>query len=114
MDKTAMEDLVTRDVFIQAQIDVLTKEKTEIRKTLVGELGLGTHLIAGYQVIVSQPAKWTTETKALFASEHPETENPNFYLLQLDTKTVEQHLAPVDVARYKLPAAKQVQVRGGK
>lgn len=108
-DTVALEQLVLEDAKLAETEAAIKERRTQIRAALATRFDVGTHALAGRQVIVTQPGR--LDTKAL-ERDYPVATFPALYRAGLDTKAVRDQIAPAVLDdRYTTRGAKTVSIR---
>ena len=107
MDST---DLVVRDTQIGEALEALTGERKAIRVALADRLNLGTTVLAGLKVTVTEPLRWDTKGKAKFAADYPPATYPDLYKPEIDTRAADRLIAPAVLDGYKASSGRQVRI----
>jgi hypothetical protein len=102
------EQLVLELVKLAETIDQLEQRRKTIRAALARRYDVGTHDLAGHQVVVTRPGR--LDTGALAAA-HPVAERPELYRPAVDLDAVRHHIAPADLEAFKTYGSKQVSIR---
>jgi hypothetical protein len=112
MASVNLSPIVARVVELGDIIRDLTAERDVLKGHLSEHLPLGTHLVDGWQVIVTLPEpRWSAKGKRDFTATYPADAFPDLYETALDTKAADQVLTDAERKAYLLAAKRQVTVR---
>lgn len=109
-----LDPIVTRVVELGDIIRDLTAERDVLKGHLAANLSLGTHIINGWNVIVTLPAaRWSAKGKRDFEANHPAAKFPELYaeVIELDTTAADEVLTDIERDAYLIPAKRQVTVK---
>jgi len=105
--------IVARIVELGDIIKDLTAERDALKGHLAANLPIGTHVIDGWQVIITlpQPA-WSAKGKREFAKTYPVADYPELYahVVELNTSAADQVLTDIERDAYLIPPKRQVKV----
>ena len=111
---TNVEPIVLRVVELNTQIKALTAQKAVHSEWLCANVPVGSHVIAGHDVIVKQPEPaWSAKGKRDFVQEHPVAEFPELFRTEivLDTDAADKVLTDIERDAYLIPAKRNVTVK---
>jgi hypothetical protein len=108
-DVLADEQLVLEDTKLAEAAEQIKERRAQIKAALARRYDVGTHPLAGRQVIVSEPGR--LDAKAL-ERDYPITEHPELYEAKLSTAAVRGQIAAALLdAEYTTHGSKQVTIR---
>lgn len=102
-----VQDLVSRRVDIDEQIDRLSGEKQQINARLA-ELGLGKHDAGDWTVSVSVSKRLDT---AAIEQRFPVTQYPHLYKAAVDTAAIRENFSPIELEKFEISSKPSVTVK---
>lgn len=107
-EKVDDEQLVLEYAKLAETAEQIETRRKEIRTLLAHRYNVGTHHLAGHQVVVTRPGRLDP---AAIAAAFPVTANPHLYKPVVDLDAVKDAIAPADLEAFKKYGAKVVTLR---
>jgi len=104
-----LEELVKIEAMVAEQATALYAQQKRIRAVLLENLTKTTKL-AGRTVVVKQLSNFD---KAAFSAHYTAAEFPHLYeQVLISTTAMKEHLLPGEIAKFKVPGARSIEIRG--